>query len=146
MTDQRAGLSAAKAGLVYFLMVFTVGFLLGTIRTLMIVPVIGEFGAVLVELPFMLLVSWVSCKWVIRVFVVPRCMLPRVTMGLTAFLLLLCAETLLSVFLLNLSLSQHFALYLHVTAQLGLLGQIAFALFPLVQTWAASNKSNESEH
>lgn len=112
----------------------------------MIVPVIGEIGAVVVELPFMLLVSWVSCKWVIRVFVVPRCMLPRITMGLTAFFLLLCAEALLSVFLLNLSLSQHFALYLHVTAQLGLLGQIAFALFPLVQTWAASNKANESEH
>ncbi|MGJ5621544.1 hypothetical protein [Sulfitobacter sp. MF3-043] len=133
MTAPPAMIAGARAGMSYFMLVFSFGFVLGTIRSLTVAPAVGEFKAVLIELPFMLLVSWFVSRWIIHSFSVPKHVITRVTMGLTAFALLLCAEALLSVFLMNLRLLQHLALYLEPKAQLGLLGQIAFAIFPLLQ-------------
>lgn len=133
MTRQREETGGTKAGLGYFLLVFFFGFIFGTIRSIAAAPVIGEFAAVLVELPFMLLVSWFGCKWIIQAFAVPGRVAARLKMGLVAFVVLLGAEALLAVLLLNLSLAQHLAQYLNSATQLGLSGQILFALFPLIQ-------------
>ena len=46
------GLTLALA---YFLIVFGAGFLLGTIRVLLLLPVLGERAAELLEMPFMLI-------------------------------------------------------------------------------------------
>lgn len=146
MTARRAVTGGASAGLAYFLLVFSIGFILGTIRTLAVAPAIGDFKAVLIELPFMLLVSWFACRWVIHRLAAPKSVLPRATMGLAAFILLLCAEAMLSVFLLKLSLPQHFALYFEPTIQLGLLGQMAFALFPLLQLGRAKSQIGKARH
>ena len=51
------------AGLVYAAMVFLVGFGLGTIRVTLIVPHLGETGAVLLETPIMLAVRWMASHW-----------------------------------------------------------------------------------
>ncbi len=133
MTQQREGLGGTRAGLAYFLLVFLVGFIFGIVRGVAVAPVIGEFAAVLIELPFILLVSWFGCTWITHAFAVPGRVAIRLNMGLVAFLLLLCAEALLSVFFLNLSLSEHFMQYMNPATQLGLSGQILFALFPLIQ-------------
>ena len=45
-----------KAGVLYFLGVFALGFILGAIRIFFLVPYSGPVVAVLVELPFILLV------------------------------------------------------------------------------------------
>lgn len=122
-----------SAAFVYFAIVFALGFALGTIRVLMTAPAIGEGWATVTELPVMLAVSWVVCAWAIRRFAVPPQSGPRAAMGLLALLLLLTAETVLGVAGFGRTLDQQFGEYLKLGPALGLLAQIAFASFPLVQ-------------
>lgn len=58
----------AAAGVAYFLLVFAAGFVLGVVRTLWVVPVLGERGAELLEMPFMLLASYLAARWVVGRF------------------------------------------------------------------------------
>lgn len=51
------------AGL-YFLLVFSAGFMLGTVRVLFIVPAIGERAAELLEMPLMLLVVAMAARFI----------------------------------------------------------------------------------
>lgn len=125
--------NALKAGLTYFALVFAVGFLLGTLRVLALAPMLGELGAVLVELPVMLAASWIICRWLIRLLRVPGDVPARLAMGGGAFVFLIAAEIALSVWLFGNSVSQHFANYLTAHGALGLAGQIAFAAFPVLQ-------------
>jgi hypothetical protein len=46
-----------KAGMLYFVLVFGAGFVLGTIRTLWIVPMFGTRTAELLETPIMFVVT-----------------------------------------------------------------------------------------
>lgn len=57
-----------QAAVLYFLIVFAVGFVLGVLRVLIIVPAWGERNAELAELPVMLVVIvitayGISCRW-----------------------------------------------------------------------------------
>ncbi len=77
----------------YFLIVFGVGFVLGVVRTLWLVPPLGVRWAELVEIPVMLLVIWWTARWVGRRFRLahhPR--LVRAGVGLVGLVLLLGAE------------------------------------------------------
>jgi hypothetical protein len=57
-----------KAGAVYFLFMFGVGWILGLIRELWAVPRFGRLTGVLVEAVIMLIAMAVSARWVIRRF------------------------------------------------------------------------------
>lgn len=115
----------------YFGIVFAVGFALGTVRTLILAPRIGDVGAVAIELPIILLAAWLVCGWLLHG---QRLTLPdAAAMGAVAFALLMAAEALLSVLLAGRTLSEHLALYAEPAHLLGLSGQIAFAAFPLVR-------------
>jgi hypothetical protein len=81
-----------KAGLVYFLLVFAVGWVLGPIRELWVVPHFGRMTSLLSEAPIMLIAMFVSAWWVIRRFDLPRTFSTTISMGLIAFGLLLPAE------------------------------------------------------
>ena len=61
-------LRAIKAGLCYFALTFGAGFLLGPLRILLMVPRVGARVAELVELPVMILVTWLAACWTIRRF------------------------------------------------------------------------------
>ncbi len=125
-------IAALKAGTVYFALVFAVGFVLGTIRVFGLAPLVGESGAVAIELPVMLLASWIICRHIMRALLIARTS-QRAVMGALALSLLLMAEFLISVLLLGKSPSEHFAAYREFSTQLGFAAQIAFALFPLMQ-------------
>ncbi len=122
-----------KAGFAYFMLVFAVGFLFGVIRTLFIAPWAGPLAAVLIELPFILVISWLACSWVLHKFSVPNVDMHRLAMGAFAFALLMIAEVLVSVFVDGRNLGEHLALYKTLPAIIGLVGQIMFALFPFAQ-------------
>lgn len=122
--------SFVPAAAVYFVIVFAIGFVLGTLRVLLTAPVMGEAGATVLELPVMLGASWFVCAWTIRAFAVPSRAGVRAAMGLLALLLLLTAETALGVAGFGRTLDQQFAEYLKPGPLLGLVAQMAFAAFP----------------
>ncbi len=121
-----------QAAISYFAIVFVAGFVLGTIRTLIIAPQTGELTAVAMELPLMIAISWWACGVVVH-RLKPASEVPsRLAMGLIALALLLVAEVAVSLGL-GLTLRQHVALYATTPVQLGLFGQLLFVLFPLLR-------------
>ena len=126
----RAGV---KAGAAYFAIMFGIGFALGTFRVLVVLARLGESGAVLLELPVMLSLSWVVCARLVRRFAVLPASIDRIMMGLVAFALLMLGEIGVSVLAFGRTLAEHFGNYREFAQQVGLAAQIVFALFPLVQ-------------
>jgi hypothetical protein len=134
---------AIAAGALYFLLIFMLGMALGTVRILLLEPRFGAVGSVLVELPLMLVASWLLCGRLIRYLAVPVAVSSRLAMGATAFLLLMAAELGLDLFAMGGTAVGHFANYRGGAPLIGLLGQIAFALFPLFRAMiGAQNKAS----
>ena len=121
------------AGLAYFACVFSAGCGLGMIRILFVVPAVGETAAVSLELPFILAWSWFVCGWLLRRIAVPAGTTGRLGMGVTAFAVLMIVELGLPVLVGGRSLGDGFAQYQQVPGLIGLFGQIAFALLPLLR-------------
>jgi hypothetical protein len=61
-----------KAGVIYVLLVFALGWILGPIRELWAVPRFGRIAAMLSEAVIMLIAMIVAARWVIRRFRVPQ--------------------------------------------------------------------------
>jgi hypothetical protein len=81
-----------KPGTIYFLLVFGAGFVLGTIRVLLIVPHVGDRAAELLEMPLMLLATVLAARWITRRFSEPRTSMSRLAIGGIALSLMLAAE------------------------------------------------------
>lgn len=124
--------TAAVAGFLYFVAVFALGFMLGTLRVLMLAPAVGEELAVLAELPIMLAASWAVAVGITRRLRVPPDVSPRALMGALALVLLLLAEVSVSVLMLGRTLSEHLAAYRHLPAASGLAAQLLFGAIPLL--------------
>ncbi len=122
---------ALSAGTVYFVADFADGFLLGVLRTLVLLPLTGPLWAVLVELPVILSIAWLVCTRILRRRPLARA--AAVGMGAVAFSLLMLGEAGLSMLLVGRSLAEHLALYAQLPHQLGLAGQLAFAAFPWIE-------------
>jgi len=119
-----------KAAAAYFALVFTVGFVLGTLRVTVLVPALGELVAVMVELPLMLTASWFICRRVVRHFGVPAAAGPRLAMGAAAFVLLMVVEFTLSVAAFGRTPGAFFTGLATPAGLLGLAGQALFGLWP----------------
>jgi hypothetical protein len=83
---------ALKAGAVYFLLLFAVGWVLGPIRELWAVPRFGRLTALLFEAVIMLIAMIISARWVMRRFEVPQILGSTILMGLVALGILTPAE------------------------------------------------------
>jgi hypothetical protein len=129
------------AGVAYFAGVFAVGIVLGTVRTLALVPRLGRWGATLSELPVMLVVSWIYCSWLLLRFSVPATLKARLLMGSVAFGLLMIAEVMLGAGFFGRNLEEQIYDMTNGPGLLGLLGQIAFAVFPLALLWRNRGRS-----
>jgi hypothetical protein len=127
--------AAVSAGVVYFAVVFGVGFALGALRTLIVAPRLGETTAVLIEAPLMLAASGFAASWCVRRFEVPTTLRARLAMGAVAFGLLMAAEVGVSLTLFHRSLAQHLAGYGSTAGAVGLGAQVAFASVPLGLAW-----------
>ena len=117
----------------YFLAVFVVGMVLGTLRVLVLEPSIGRLSATLLELPVILSVSWWVCRAVMARFAVTAEPSPRLAVGGLAFLLVMGAEFSLGVFGFGLTPKQYLQAFGAPGPLLGLAAQLAFAAFPWVQ-------------
>jgi hypothetical protein len=125
--------TALKAGMAYFVLVFAAGFVLGTLRVLALAPHLGSFLATVIELPVMLAVSWLACRWIVDRFSVSPKPIPRLIMGGCAFALLIAGELALGIVVFGRTSFQIVETYRTAEGSLGLLAQIAFAAFPIVQ-------------
>jgi hypothetical protein len=119
----------------YCLIIFALGFVLGTIRTLWLAPAIGATAAVICELPLMLAASWWTANRIVRRNkIAPGTAL---AMGALAFALLIAAEALLAISLTGQSLGQWSGDLVRTPGWIGLCGQILFGLFP----WIAARRA-----
>lgn len=81
-----------KAGALYFAIVFGVGFVLGTIRTLWVAPRVGTRIAELLEAPVMFAITILAARWIVLRLRIPVRPPARLGMGGIALGLLLFAE------------------------------------------------------
>jgi len=123
---------AAVSGVVYAAVVFAAGFVLGVLRVLVLVPLVGEAAGVLVESPVILVVAWFAGRWIARRGAVPPRTGPRIVMGAAALSALLVADLALGILLLGLPPAMLAARYATAAGLIGLAGQVLFAAFPLV--------------
>ena len=125
--------AALAAGGMYAAIVFAVGFVLGAVRVLVLMPRLGEIGALVIELPIMLAVSWFVCGWLLGRFSVRAAWRYRLVMGGSAFILLVIAELGVSILAFGRSMAEHFGTYRSWAAAFGLAAQVVFAAFPLIR-------------
>jgi len=107
---------------------------------LWLAPLVGDVGAVAIELPLMLWVSWVCCGWCLRRFDVSA-MRHRAPMGAMAFLVLMVMEATLALAGFGMTIADYASGFLGAAGALGLLGQIAFGLLPLVHPGRDSRRT-----
>lgn len=128
----------AGAGFAYAILTFAVGFALGTVRVLLVVPRVGPTRAVLIELPVILAASWWISRLCVARFRVSRAVAARLVMGVAAFVALMLAEASLSVVLFERPLTEYLVSLTTLAGAIGLAAQVAFAGFPLIQATLAS--------
>jgi hypothetical protein len=131
--------SALLAGILYFLGIFALGFVMGAIRTFVLVPRIGALAGVLIEIPIMLTVSWYySNKLKIRYSISSENRY-LILFGGSSYVWLMLAEYSVSVFAFNQSSTEFFANIRTLPGSLGLLAQIVFGSIPLIQKYISNN-------
>jgi hypothetical protein len=122
---------ALTAATVYFLALFALGFVLGTIRVLVVAPQIGVLGATLLEVPVMLAAAFFLCRWAVARWQVSPAPSARGAMGLWFLVLLLLFETLVGVTLFGRTLAATWAVLATPAGLIGLTAQGIAALLPL---------------
>lgn len=120
-----------KAGVVYFLVVFGAGFVLGPIRILWVVPQLGMRTAELLEMPIMLIVIVLAARWVVRRFGLPLAVSTRLGMGFVALALLLVAELTLVLWLRGMPIREYLVTRDPISGTAYLIALGIFTVIPL---------------
>lgn len=81
-----------QAAALYFLLVFCAGFALGTVRVLLLVPLLGERTAELLEMPLMLGVIVAAARWTVRQRLADHRLASALSVGFIAMGLVLSAD------------------------------------------------------
>jgi len=123
-------IAVARGGLLYFGIVFGAGFVLGTLRVALLVPMVGVRAAELAEMPIMLIVIVLGAGFVVRRD--PKRLTSRqwAAAGLIALALLLAAEIALSVMLTGQSIGDYVASRDPVSGSVYALMLIVYAAMP----------------
>jgi len=119
-----------KASFGYFLLVFAVGFALGAIRVPLIVPRLGVRSAELLEMPLMVLASFLAARFFVRRYG-PFSAARALGIGALALGLLLAAELGLTV-ALGQSIHEYIASRDPVSGIAYLISLAIFAVLPLI--------------
>ena len=116
-------------GLLYFLSVFTFAFAMGIARELVVAPRLGSTPAVLLELPILIVASWIVARRLLRdrSLTLPE----RAVMGATAFTLTMSSEVALSGIMRGQSITDWASAVATPLGLAGLLGQVVFAAIPM---------------
>ncbi|MCU0947479.1 MAG: hypothetical protein MUF47_04420 [Porphyrobacter sp.] len=118
-----------RAAIAYWAVVFALGFVLGTLRVLLLSPLIGLVPATLIELPVMVAASWCASGCLVRRFGITG-EGAALAMGGLAFALLMAAECAIAAGMMEQRPAQWLAGLRQPHALLGLAGQVLFAVMP----------------
>jgi hypothetical protein len=118
-----------SAAFCYVAAVFAAAFALGVVRVLILTPALGALGAVLLELPIVLALSWWVAGRVLRRW--PDVV--RWQIGALAFAMLIAAEVGLAVTLMGQTPAAFGAGLMTLPGAIGLAGQIVFGLIPALR-------------
>jgi hypothetical protein len=121
-----------KAGALYFAAAFGAGFVLGTIRTLWVVPRLGVRTAELMEAPLMLVVTFLAARWVVRRLRLPPAPGTRLGVGFVALGLLLTAELAVVLRLRGLTIGEYVAGRDPVAGTVYVVMLVVFTLMPFL--------------
>ena len=121
-----------EAGTVYFALVFAVGFVLGAIRTLWVVPRVGTRKAELTEMPVMLAVTILAARWTVLRLAVPPVLSARIGMGCIALVLMLVAEFGFVLWIRGLSTKEYFSTRDPVSGSAYYAMLVVFAVMPML--------------
>lgn len=124
-------------GVVYFGLVFGAGFLLGFVRVLWLVPLIGDRLAELAEAPLMLVVIVFSARFVVRRF--PASRNGHLASGMVALVLLVVVEFSVVLGIRGLSISQYLAERDPIAGGVYVLMLLVFAAMP----WLLASRKGE---
>lgn len=119
-----------RAALLYFAVVFGVGFVLGVVRVLWVVPKIGAHAAELLEAPIMALAAFLTARWIVQRMEVPSAAPARLTMGFGALVLMLAAEFGLVLAVRGITFAEYLATRDPLTGTAYYLALLFFALAP----------------
>ena len=115
--------------LAYFGIVFGMGFVLGPVRVLWLVPRVGERWAELIEAPVMLTVIVLAARWLVRRFPADR-RISYLWWGLGALALVIAAELTVVLALRGLTLSEYLTTRDPVAGGVYLANLALFAIMP----------------
>ena len=119
-----------KAGAIYFLILFALGWILGPIRVLWAAPRLGPTISMLLEAIVMLTAMIIVAKWAIRRFGVISTRGAAISMGLIALGLLLSAEFAGILWIRKLSVRDYLATFLSPSGLVALLMFLLFGAMP----------------
>jgi hypothetical protein len=121
-------------GVLYGCSMFAVGFVMGTIRTLFLVPIVGELIAVIFETPIMILLSFrMSKKYLTSSSRYHWTPVAAAIMGIAAIVSLLLLEIGMGVLLFRQPFDQIERDFRSSKGIVGLAAQIVCSSFPLLQ-------------
>ena len=123
-------LTSLNIGLRYYAVVFSIAFALGVARTLMITHAIGVTIAVLLEVPLLVVVSWLAARRQLK----DRSLEPwqRAMVGGLAFALTIASEVILAQLLRGQTIAEWAADVARPLGLVGLAGQLVFGLIPIL--------------
>ncbi len=124
-----------KAGALYFTLTFGVGFVLGAIRTMWVVPRFGTRMAELMEMPIMLTVTVFTARWVIRHLALTPTLSSRLGMGCIGLGLMLTAEFAFVLKLRGITFSEYLATRDPISGTAYYISLVVFAIMPLLLAW-----------
>jgi hypothetical protein len=130
-----------KGALLYFAAVFGAGFMLGTVRILLVVPRIGVRSAELLETPLMIIISVFAARWAVRHAGIQNSRRDRLSMGSLALIFMLAAELAMTVVLRNESIVDAIANRDSISGTAYLFALALFGLMP----WIAGGIRETSE-
>lgn len=132
--------AACFTGLLYFLVVFTIAFATGVARVLLVAPRLGPMPAVMLEVPLLVVASWIVARHLLRTrsLTLPE----RAAMGATAFALTMASEAALSAIMRGQSVTDWAATVATPPGLVGLAGQVAFGAMPIFATYGGTDTSH----
>ncbi len=119
-----------KAASLYFSIVFGAGFVLGTLRVLLLVPHVGERTAELIEMPLMLIVIVLAARWIVRHRLHDARPSLTILVGLLAMGLVLLADLGVGMILRDMAVAEVFLQRDPVSGTVYYLSLLVFAILP----------------